>query len=162
MKLLILVGAALTLSINVQAGVKEKKAIKKMQEGVTEMLKSTKKSCGNTSIEVKFDLKSYKDFYSKNEKKMKIKRDEERFLYGYAKRNTIAVLEALNTICKDPDYKAEVAKVKVINITPNSAYDNNTSSFKLGNKGTALTASLITNQFSRRSSDFEDDIKKIW
>lgn len=159
-KLLVIV---LIFSGALRAGVKEKKAIRVMQEQVEDAVKPVRRICGTQKLKVTFELAEYKSFFEKNKAEIMKDNGKEAFLYDYAGRNTIAVLNALESICKkDVDYKNEISKVEVIKILPNESYTNNDSKFELEKDGKVIVSKLITNATLRDASSFLKDLKNIW
>jgi len=156
MKIKLIIGVvALSLSTSAMAGVQEKKAKRELIEKTDKKLVKTQKACGSQT-KVSFDFKKYEAFMNANAEKLKTKH----FAYTYAERNTSAMLYDLQSLCSDPDYKAEISKLATINIMPNSSYDDRKSEFKLSADGKTLTAQLPTNPSV--SSGYKSQIKAVW
>ncbi len=101
----------IALSSYAFAGIKDKKAIKGSEAKITTAAASVKTACGNSKLDTKVDWTQWDKY---DYKKMSRKKHEIlRFTGGL----TESVLSSMADLCKDADYKAEVAKITSLKIS---------------------------------------------
>lgn len=106
-----LVAAIFSMSSYTFAGVKDKKSMVESEATVAAAIGSVKTACGNAKLDSKIDWNNWDKY---DYKKMgSEKADVLRYVGGL----TQSVLEAMVELCKDADFKAEVAKVISLNIS---------------------------------------------
>ncbi|MDH5649836.1 MAG: hypothetical protein OEY67_09285 [Gammaproteobacteria bacterium] len=135
----ILVGLTIVLTSTAAiAGIKDKKSMGESEKTIATATADAKKACGNPTLESKIDWSSWDKYDYK--KLGKNKADILRFTGGLAK----SVLESLADLCKDADYKAEVAKITKLSFSgkddPSEQYvafalDGSTLNIKLNGDG---------------------------
>lgn len=136
--------------------------MRKAEEESTEAVALVKSACGNTDLSVSYQWDEFDGFIAANNTVIAEKGDKPAFVYAYANRNLLVVLEVLGKLCGDPDYKEELAKLTTIKVSPNAAFDNNDSSFELSENGDAFSVNIISNAYSRSADDFKRDIVNVW
>jgi len=102
-----------TLSINSFAGIKDKKAMRASEGAVTAAIAGVMNACGNAALEAKIDWSAW-DSYDYD----KLGGDKVKIL-GYIASLATSVTDEMATLCKDADYKAEIAKLTTLNFSGN-------------------------------------------
>lgn len=145
------------------AGVADKKAKRAADEAVTKSTASTVKACGNKEFKVNIVWADYDKFVAdaKNLKEITDNRGKTADVYNMAGRRAKAVLEALTKICADKDYKEEVAKLKVLKITPQAGFKSGKTAFTKSKDNAELSVAA-GHYYSRSASDFMGTIKKLY
>jgi hypothetical protein len=111
------------------AGIKDKKAIKGSEKTIATATANVKAACGNAKLDAKIDWNNWEKY---DYKKMNTtKQDVLRFTGGLAE----SVLNSMAKLCKDPDYKAELAKITLLNFDGKKDQKSMYVAYKLeGNK----------------------------
>jgi len=155
---------ALTVSVltsmTANAGMAEKKAMKKADAAVAEASAKTKAACGNASLATKFSWDKFTAMAAANEAKLKEKDHQASFLITHAGDRTTETLISLANICeKDADYKAEIAKLTSVVVEPKADFNDAHSEFALN--GSVLTISS-GHYYQRSADDFTKKLKAMY
>ncbi len=154
MKKLVLSILLVAISFAAQAGIKDKKAKNTATETMNAALTKVKSACGNAKLEGKIDWASW-DTY-KYEK-----------LSGNKPKNEViqaagilidGVMGEVADLCKDADYKEELAKITNIAISGKTDQTSNYVEFKLDD----TTLSMALNADGYGSWKNKDLLKKVW
>ncbi len=145
---------------NTYAGVAETKAKNSAEQSIAEVVTKTKAACGNAALDVTVAWDQVEAVTEKNAELIQKKNSQPSYVIGEIANRATAALEALEKICsEDADYKAEIAKLNKVEVTPKQSYDDYSTSFAL--QGAALQ---IESGFymTRTASDFVKDIKAVF
>jgi ribosomal protein L32 len=142
----------ISMSVTAFAGIKDKKAMKTSEATLTTATADVKKACGNAKLDAKVDWASWGKY---DYKKMGKKKD---VVVGYAGSLIKSVLEEMNKLCKDADYKAELAKITSLKISGKTDQGDMYVAFKLD--GTTLSMMLNADGYSSWKN--ADLLKAVW
>lgn len=150
----------LMASSSVYASVKDKKAMRIVDNNIIAEVNKVKSSCGNSALDVIVDWDSYKSMISSNDANLKKDKYKSEWVISHSGQRTVAALEAIATICaSDEDYKEELAKLKNIKITAKQDFLDSKNNFALsGNTLNIETGHKMT----RSASDYMDKIKSLF
>jgi len=153
-KIVLSIVALMTVSFSAQAGIKDKKAMKTATEVMNSAIAKVKTSCGSSKLEGKIDWSNW-DTY--DYKKMSIGRGKDAVLTN-AGTLLNGVIGEMATLCKDADFKEEIAKVTSIAVSGNKDQSYRYADFKLD--GTTLN--MVLNADTVGSWKNKDSLKKVW
>ncbi len=149
----IVLGALIiSLSSYTFAGIKDKKAMKGSEAKVTTAAAAAKTACGNAKLDAKFDWANWSKYDYK--KLGKDKSDIIRFAGGLAE----SVIGEMANLCKDADYKEELAKITSIKLSGKDDQTKMYAAFKLD--GTTLNIKLNADGVSSWKN--ADLLKAVW
>ena len=145
MKRIALITSVLALVLagfTAQAGVKEKKAQKAAQAAIDDNIKKAAEACGCKGLKATIDFAAYKYYEHLRMSQYRIPE----------------IFSGMVELCKDKDYKEEVAKIKVLKLY--GAKDNPKKPiFKL--KGTTIEVGLSFT-YSAMSGEVRDKMKELF
>ncbi|VAW58563.1 hypothetical protein MNBD_GAMMA11-2514 [hydrothermal vent metagenome] len=146
--------ALIAASFTAQAGIKDKKAKKVATTTMDAALAKAKTSCGNAKLEGKIDWSSWGSYkYEKmsgGRAKDVVIHDAGTLLEG--------VISEMADLCKDADYKEELAKITTIAVSGKK----DQSSMYVGFKLDGATLKMDLNADAIGSWKNKDLLKKIW
>ena len=154
MKKLVLSVLLVAFSLSAQAGIKDKKAKKAVTTSTNTAIAKVKSACGNASLEAKIDWANWEtyDFTKLSGNKAKHQ------VMNSAGVLITDVLGEVATLCKDADYKEELAKITKIAISGKKDQASMYVDFKLDK--TTLNMSLNADGFASWKN--KDLLKKVW
>lgn len=92
-------------SFSAVAGIADKKTMRESENTITTSAEAVKQACGNPKLAAKIDWSNWEKYdYAK------LGKDKAEIL-GYAGGLAKSVMDAMTELCKDADYKAEIAKL---------------------------------------------------
>tara|TARA_B100001059_G_C17801183_1_gene566290 strand:- start:276 stop:761 length:486 start_codon:yes stop_codon:yes gene_type:complete len=161
MKQQILAGLIITLfSTASYASIKDKKAMRAVDENIATEAAKVKTSCGNPALDVKVNWDEFKTMITKNTEKLANDRYKSQWVISHAGQRTVSVLEAVAGICKDDaDYKEELAKLSKILVTPKADFTDSASEFTLDSNVLSVKSG---HKMNRSASDFMKKIKALY
>ncbi|VAW65372.1 hypothetical protein MNBD_GAMMA09-2948 [hydrothermal vent metagenome] len=154
MKKIVLSVLLVAISFAAQAGIKDKKAKKAATESMNAALTKVKTACGNAKLEGKIDWANWDTYkYEKlsgNKAKNEVIQAAGVLLEG--------VLGEVAELCKDADYKEELAKITTIAISGKADQTSSYVEFKLDGN----TLGMALNADGYGSWKNKDLLKKVW
>ncbi len=146
--------ALMAVSFSAQAGIKDKKAMKTATTMMESAITKVKTSCGNAKLEGKIDWSNW-DTYKYED--MSLNRSKDAVLTN-AGTLLEDVIGEMATLCKDADFKAELAKITTINVSGKKDQKSMYIGFKLD--GTTLNMDLNADTIGSWKN--KDLLKKVW
>lgn len=145
---------------NAYAGVAETKAKNSAEQSIAEVVAKTKAACGNSALEVSVAWDQVEVVTQKNAELIEKKNSKPAYVIGEIANRASAAVEALGKICaEDADYKAEIAKLNKVEVTPKQSYDDYSTSFALNGAALQVESGFY---MTRTASDFIKDIKAVF
>lgn len=146
--------ALMALSFSAQAGIKDKKAMKTATATMTAAMEKAKTSCGNAKLEGKIDWSNW-DTYKYEDMSMNRSKDAVLTNVGTLLEEIIGEIA---TLCKDADFKEELAKITTIAVSGKKDQTSMYIDFKLD--GTTLNMALNADTIGSWKN--KDLLKKVW
>jgi len=123
--LLFTIMISLALSSYSYASIKDKKAMRESEKNISTAIENVKAACGNATLEASVDWSNWSTY---DYKEMRSKKsDVIRFTGGLAE----SVLTEMVNLCKDADYKEELAKITNLNFAGKEDQESRYVEFKL-------------------------------
>jgi len=159
-KILLIAVISSVLATSAYAGVKDKKAMRSVNEDITSELKKVKSHCGNPALEVKVSWDKFKTMIKANKDALAARNYKGEWVISQTGERATAALEAFTKICKeDADYREEIAAITQIIIEPKPKFKDTESSMTM--KDTVLTIES-GHHMSRNLFDFIKPIKSLF
>lgn len=102
---------AVLICTPVFAGIKDKKAMKASEDTIATAAETVKSACGNAKLDAKIDWSNWEKY---DYKALGKEKDE---ILSYTGELAKSVLESMVELCKDADYKSEIAKITTLNFS---------------------------------------------
>jgi len=159
-KLILMTVIASAISTSAVASVKEKKAMRSVDESIVKAIVKVKSACGNPALDVNVSWKDFKQMIKANKEALKSDNYKSEWVISHAGERSISTLEALSKICKeDADYKEEIANVTKIVVKPKAKFEDTKSAFSI--EGTVITVES-GHSMTRNLFDFIKPLKSIF
>jgi len=138
----------------------EKKAIRAADENIAAQVEKFKADAGSAELTVTVDWNAVGQMISENTDALASDSYENVWVLGHTGERTVAVLEAMSTICNDDaDYKEELANITSIVVKPKAKFDDSKSEFSID--GTEITIES-GHRMTRSASDFVEPVKALF